>query len=92
MEPNENDRKLAEKIVDVVWKTSSGKLNDAREIVAQILADQREEYDSKYYTLAMREIGRLMELDPPIDSKESDQLEGLASWVEEYENELQKKS
>ena len=42
MKPNENDRKLAEKIVDVVWKTSSGKLNDAREIVAQDRADQRE--------------------------------------------------
>ncbi|TKI70306.1 hypothetical protein FCU45_03210 [Sulfurimonas crateris] len=43
--------------------------------------------DEQEYDMALQEVDRLMELNPPIGSKESDELEVLVLLIEKYEEE-----
>lgn len=43
--------------------------------------------DEQEYDMALKEVDRLMELNPPIRSKESDELEVLVLLIEKYEEE-----
>jgi len=43
--------------------------------------------DEQEYDMALQEVDKLMELNPPIGSKESDELEVLVLLIEKYEEE-----